>query len=184
VNKKKYILGVVALLLLSVSLSLGHLSATAGKLQSHSICRNGGVTYGWHGDGHWHQAIKHRTGWYPDGDSLGYASPCTSGGGSYSASSGRSSSYKETEQEVKVERSAPKLEAKVTKVEKFFPQLKRELTVADLVALFDVRAMDSEEGDISSKIVIAGAENLVLENRDAHHKIVFNITNSAGQKSE
>jgi len=50
---------------------------TAGKLRSASICRNAsGVTYGQHGNGHWHRAKKYKTGWYPQGKNLGKANPC------------------------------------------------------------------------------------------------------------
>lgn len=51
-------------------------SATSGKLKSASIVSCNGSTYGNHGDGHWHYAVKHDAGWYPDGGSLGYDNPC------------------------------------------------------------------------------------------------------------
>lgn len=31
-----------------------------------------------HGDVHWHRAVKHDAGWYPQGLSLGYTKLCTS----------------------------------------------------------------------------------------------------------
>ena len=51
--------------------------ATGGALKGDSICTKDGVTYGRHGDGHWHKAVKKSGRWYPDGGSLGTKNPCT-----------------------------------------------------------------------------------------------------------
>lgn len=51
--------------------------ATSGRLKGGSIVSCNGVTYGQHGDGHWHKATKNGDRWYPDGASLGYTSPCS-----------------------------------------------------------------------------------------------------------
>ena len=48
--------------------------ATAGKLRSRSIITCNGIMYGKHGDGHWHQAVKHKSGYYPVGSPV--TPPC------------------------------------------------------------------------------------------------------------
>lgn len=52
------------------------IEATSGKLKSGSIKTCNGVTYGNHGDGHWHRAVRHDSGYYPQGGNLGYSDPC------------------------------------------------------------------------------------------------------------
>jgi hypothetical protein len=59
-------------------LTSGHIAATPGKLRTNSIISCNGIYYGNHGDGHWHIAVKHDSGWYPSGGSLGYDNPCAS----------------------------------------------------------------------------------------------------------
>lgn len=61
-----------------IILSSSNIVATPGKLKSNSIISCYGTYYGNHGDGHWHVAVKHDSGWYPSGWSLGYDNPCVS----------------------------------------------------------------------------------------------------------
>lgn len=61
-----------------IILSTSNILATPGKLRSNSIISCNGTYYGNHGDGHWHEAVKHDSGWYPNGGSLGYNNPCAS----------------------------------------------------------------------------------------------------------
>lgn len=61
-----------------IILSTSNILATPGKLRSNSIISCNGTYYGNHGDGHWHVAVKHDSGWYPNGGSLGYNNPCAS----------------------------------------------------------------------------------------------------------
>lgn len=57
--------------------TLTSISATSGRLKGDSIITCNGKSYGNHGDGHWHVAEnKGKSGWYPSGESLGYANPC------------------------------------------------------------------------------------------------------------
>ena len=59
-------------------LTSDNIAATPGKLRTNSIISCNGTYYGNHGDGHWHIAVKHASGWYPNGGSLGYDNPCAS----------------------------------------------------------------------------------------------------------
>lgn len=59
-------------LLLSVNVQI--VNATAGKLRSRSIITCNGIMYDKHGDGHWHQAVKHKSGYYPVGSPV--TPPC------------------------------------------------------------------------------------------------------------
>ena len=70
--KKKHFVLIITLLIFNNSI----VYASSGRLRGDSIVSCNGVTYGKHGDGHWHRAIKDGDRWYPDGDSLGYSSPC------------------------------------------------------------------------------------------------------------
>lgn len=56
--------------------NINEVSATSGYLKSNSIKTCNGVTYGRHGDGHWHVAIKNDDGRYnASGDPI-YSDPC------------------------------------------------------------------------------------------------------------
>lgn len=57
-------------------INIGDINATSDKLRGDSITTCNGVNYGQHGDGHWHVATQHDSGWYPNGASLGYENPC------------------------------------------------------------------------------------------------------------
>lgn len=70
--KKKHFVLIITLLIFNNSI----VYASSGRLRGDSIVSCNGVTYGKHGDGHWHRATKDGDRWYPDGDSLGYSSPC------------------------------------------------------------------------------------------------------------
>lgn len=50
--------------------------ATSGFLKSNSIVSCNGVTYGQHGDGHWHVAVKNEDGRYNASGSPIYSNPC------------------------------------------------------------------------------------------------------------
>ncbi|QIK70547.1 hypothetical protein G7062_09640 [Erysipelothrix sp. HDW6C] len=52
---------VVGLVLVAV---VTPISATSGKLKSASITNCRGETFGHQGDGHWHYAAQHDSGWY------------------------------------------------------------------------------------------------------------------------
>lgn len=71
---------VSSILLIALVLSfttLTSISATSGRLKGKSIITCNGKSYGNHGDGHWYVAVNHgEKGWYPSGESLGYANPC------------------------------------------------------------------------------------------------------------
>lgn len=66
----------LSLVLLIVAVPNANILATSGKLKSGSIESCNGKTYGNHGDGHWHYAVKQNSDWYPDGESLGKTNPC------------------------------------------------------------------------------------------------------------
>lgn len=72
--KKKIIFIVFVLSFMIINIS--DINATSGKLRGDSITTCNGVNYGQHGDGHWHMATQHDSGWYPNGASLGYENPC------------------------------------------------------------------------------------------------------------
>lgn len=76
--KKKYLLLFIGILLLPINTL-----ATAGRLRASSITNCNGQSYGNHGDGHWHRAIKEGEYWYADGEPLS-GNPCA---GNSSASS-------------------------------------------------------------------------------------------------
>jgi hypothetical protein len=75
---RKQILYVLALFSIGVfsAFSLSA-NATGGYLKANSICTANGVTYGQHGDGHWHRAEKKGSKWYAVGNSLGKNNPCS-----------------------------------------------------------------------------------------------------------
>lgn len=50
--------------------------ASPGTLSKNSIISCGGVTYGSHGDGHYHRAEKRGTRWYPQDDAIYANNPC------------------------------------------------------------------------------------------------------------
>ena len=65
-------------------------SATAGKLRSSSIITCNGVIYGQHGDGHWHKAVRHKSGYYPSGSPV--TPPCLKNNNSSSSKNNNSTS--------------------------------------------------------------------------------------------
>lgn len=74
---KRIFLVVVACMLTFGLFLQFNFEATSGKLRTASICTaKNGVKYGKHGDGHWHRAKKYKSGWYPQGASLGKKNPC------------------------------------------------------------------------------------------------------------
>lgn len=77
--KKKYLWLFIGILLIPVNVF-----ATSGRLRSSSIVSCNGQTYGAHGDGHWHVAVKQDSAWYASGGPLA-GNPC--GGNSYVAPS-------------------------------------------------------------------------------------------------
>jgi hypothetical protein len=167
------------------------LGATPGRLKGASICTGAnGITYGHHGDGHWHEAAKRSRGWwYPQGDNLGYTNPCNrrpSTGSSertIGAPPKREKPPKKAEPK-KRQREPTKLEVKTAKVERFFLQIKKELSVVELINLFDVKAIDEEEGDLSPHIITQNNQPLVIANEDKKHEIIFKVLNSGGQVTE
>lgn len=74
---KKFTLALISMFFI-LTASTNHIIATSGKLKKDSIVSCDGTSYGNHGDGHWHVATQHDSGWYPSGGSLGYDNPCAS----------------------------------------------------------------------------------------------------------
>ena len=64
--------------------------ATSGKLRSSSIITCDGVMYGQHGDGHWHKAVRHKSGYYPSGSPV--TPPCLTSNNSSSSKKNNSNS--------------------------------------------------------------------------------------------
>lgn len=91
---KKYSKTLASICALGILLTANTISvnATSGKLKSGSIKTCNGVSYGNHGDGHWHRAVRRDSGFYPQGGNLGYTDPC--GGGSSPTSSSNNSEQK------------------------------------------------------------------------------------------
>lgn len=73
-KREKIIKGLVFFSTLLLSVNVQIVNATAGKLRSRSIITCNGIMYGKHGDGHWHQAVKHKSGYYPVGSPV--TPPC------------------------------------------------------------------------------------------------------------
>ena len=63
----KRVVKVIGYILLSsiTIFSYNEVKATSGKLRSSSIITCDGIMYGQHGDGHWHKAVRHKSGYYP-----------------------------------------------------------------------------------------------------------------------
>lgn len=72
----KRVVKVIGYILLSsiTIFSYNEVKATSGKLRSSSIITCDGVMYGQHGDGHWHKAVHHKSGYYPSGSPV--TPPC------------------------------------------------------------------------------------------------------------
>jgi hypothetical protein len=69
----KKIITILALVLL---LAPSSVNASSGRLKKDSIIQCNGVSYGQHGDGHWHQAKQNSSGyWDPVGDAFS-SKPC------------------------------------------------------------------------------------------------------------
>lgn len=75
--------------------------ATSGKLRSSSIITCDGIMYGQHGDGHWHKAVHHKSGYYPSGSPV--TPPCLkSNDNSSKKNNSKSNSSSSTKVEEKV----------------------------------------------------------------------------------
>ena len=72
----KRVVKVIGYILLSsiTIFSYSEVLATSGKLRSSSIITCDGIMYGQHGDGHWHKAVHHKSGYYPSGSPV--TPPC------------------------------------------------------------------------------------------------------------
>ncbi len=72
----KRVVKVIGYILLSsiTIFSYTEVLATSGKLRSSSIITCDGIMYGQHGDGHWHKAVHHKSGYYPSGSPV--TPPC------------------------------------------------------------------------------------------------------------
>lgn len=72
----KRVVKVIGYILLSsiTIFSYNEVLATSGKLRSSSIITCDGIMYGQHGDGHWHKAVRHKSGYYPSGSPV--TPPC------------------------------------------------------------------------------------------------------------
>ena len=72
----KRVVKVIGYILLSsiTVISYNEVKATAGKLRSSGIITCDGIMYGQYGDGHWHKAIHHKSGYYQSGSPV--TPPC------------------------------------------------------------------------------------------------------------
>lgn len=77
-KKLRRLLSVLTLTFVILVSSTSSIGATSGKLKQDSIVSCGGQDYGYHGNGHWHEAV-HRgdSGWYASGSDLGFDNPCS-----------------------------------------------------------------------------------------------------------
>lgn len=73
-KREKIIRCFIFLSTLLLSMNFPIVNATSGKLRSSSIITCDGIMYGQHGDGHWHKAIHHKSGYYPSGSPV--TPPC------------------------------------------------------------------------------------------------------------
>lgn len=64
------------IIVMFVFCNIKNVDATSGFLKSNSIVSCNGVTYGQHGDGHWHVAVKNEDGRYNASGSPIYSNPC------------------------------------------------------------------------------------------------------------
>ena len=89
-------------LLISISIFVNvRVDATAGRLRKSSIITCSGVMYGQHGDGHWHKAVHHKSGYYPSGSPV--TPPCLkSNDNSSKKNNSKSNSSSSTKVEEKV----------------------------------------------------------------------------------
>lgn len=88
----KRVVKVIGYILLSCMIAFNYteVSATSGKLRSSSIITCNGVIYGQHGDGHWHKAVRHKSGYYPSGSPV--TPPCLTSNNSSSSKKNNSNS--------------------------------------------------------------------------------------------
>lgn len=88
---KKVVIVIGYILLSSMTVfSYSEAKATSGKLRSSSIITCDGIMYGQHGDGHWHKAVRHKSGYYPSGSPV--TPPCLKNNNSSSSKNNNSSS--------------------------------------------------------------------------------------------
>lgn len=88
----KRVVKVIGYILLSsmTVFSYNEVLATSGKLRSSSIITCDGIMYGQHGDGHWHKAVRHKSGYYPSGSPV--TPPCLTSNNSSSSKKNNSNS--------------------------------------------------------------------------------------------
>ena len=88
----KRVVKVIGYILLSgiTIFSYSEVLATSGKLRSSSIITCDGIMYGQHGDGHWHKAVHHKSGYYPSGSPV--TPPCLTSNNSSSSKKNNSNS--------------------------------------------------------------------------------------------
>ena len=99
----KRVVKVIGYILLSsmTIFSYSEVLATSGKLRSSSIISCDGIMYGQHGDGHWHKAVHHKSGYYPSGSPV--TPPCLkSNDNSSKKNNSKSNSSSSTKVEEKV----------------------------------------------------------------------------------
>ena len=88
---KRVVKVIVYILLSSITVfSYNEVLATSGKLRSSSIITCDGIMYGQHGDGHWHKAVRHKSGYYPSGSPV--TPPCLTSNNSSSSKKNNSNS--------------------------------------------------------------------------------------------
>ena len=92
----KRVVKVIGYILLSsiTIFSYSEVLATSGKLRSSSIITCDGIMYGQHGDGHWHKAVHHKSGYYPSGSPV--TPPCLTSNNSSSSKKNNANSNSST----------------------------------------------------------------------------------------
>jgi len=186
-NSKKILVNLYAILIIITAFTTVEINATSGKLKSASICTGSdGVTYGNHGDGHWHVAVKHDSGWYPQGSSLGYDNPCTAQI-IYEEPVHQEPqiiyeepAYQEPQIIQEPVNNVPILNINKNEITKYHSELSNKLLVNDLIKLFGVIAIDEEDGDISSNIK-TNIESVEINNVTETHKIIFEVSDNNGE---
>ena len=175
---KKFISVILAGVFVFFSQPIIVFETTPGKLKSSSICTgNNGVTYGNHGDGHWHVAAERSSGWYPQGESLGHSNPCkTSSPASVNEEWGGNDNLIPAEEEIIVN-SSPYFTIEKDYIEKKYSEISQELDVSDILELFNVKAFDEEDGDIAANIK-ANKDILHIQNNDETHTISLEVNDS------
>lgn len=206
---KKISLAILTILLVIMpNVTSMELHASSGKLKSGSICSSGGYTYGNHSDGHWHYAEQRSNGWYPQGESLGYENPCVAfvtpmeeplvieesqsyevavSPEIYEENIETDTAHKQEEQQnynqeyvEAVKNTAPIITLGKESYELYNTKM-GSLDTKTMISIFDARASDGEDGDLTDKITV-DPEVINLYSITNNEKVVlrFNVVDSSG----